>query len=132
MLNLIFQKAKAKDVSKVRVDARAFFAREKKAEWFADPFVQQVMQTVDHAEQIVNSDMYFDEKYDALDDLYNIIYDDAGDDIYDEFYDGILNDMYDDFRMPVQQPIVKEKKIYPNDPCPCGSGKKYKKCCGRK
>lgn len=28
--------------------------------------------------------------------------------------------------------IVKEAKIYPNDPCPCGSGKKYKKCCGRK
>ena len=25
-----------------------------------------------------------------------------------------------------------EKKIYPNDPCPCGSGKKYKQCCGRK
>lgn len=24
-----------------------------------------------------------------------------------------------------------QKKIYPNDPCPCGSGKKYKKCCGR-
>jgi len=28
--------------------------------------------------------------------------------------------------------IIKQKKIYPNDPCPCGSGKKYKKCCGRK
>ncbi len=28
--------------------------------------------------------------------------------------------------------IVKEKKIFPNDPCPCGSGKKYKHCCGRK
>lgn len=41
------------------------------------------------------------------------------------------NDFYDDFRMPVQKPIVKEKKIYPNDPCPCGSGKKYKKCCGK-
>lgn len=41
------------------------------------------------------------------------------------------NDLYDDFRLPVQKPIVKEKKIYPNDPCPCGSGKKYKKCCGR-
>ena len=26
---------------------------------------------------------------------------------------------------------TKKKKIYPNDPCPCGSGKKYKKCCGR-
>lgn len=25
-----------------------------------------------------------------------------------------------------------KKKIYPNDPCPCGSGKKYKNCCGRK
>lgn len=29
-------------------------------------------------------------------------------------------------------PVRVEKKIYPNDPCPCGSGKKYKKCCGRK
>lgn len=29
------------------------------------------------------------------------------------------------------EPVAK-KKIYPNDPCPCGSGKKYKKCCGRK
>ena len=27
--------------------------------------------------------------------------------------------------------IVKEEKVYPNDPCPCGSGKKYKKCCGK-
>ena len=26
----------------------------------------------------------------------------------------------------------KKKKIYPNDPCICGSGKKYKRCCGRK
>lgn len=29
-------------------------------------------------------------------------------------------------------PRTQNKKIYPNDPCPCGSGKKYKKCCGRK
>mgnify|MGYP000781382307 len=27
--------------------------------------------------------------------------------------------------------IVKGKKIGRNDPCPCGSGKKYKKCCGK-
>ena len=26
----------------------------------------------------------------------------------------------------------ESEKIYPNDPCPCGSGKKYKQCCGRK
>ena len=32
-----------------------------------------------------------------------------------------------------KKPVQKaEKKIYPNDPCPCGSGKKYKQCCGRK
>lgn len=28
--------------------------------------------------------------------------------------------------------VVKDAKVYPNDPCPCGSGKKYKKCCGKK
>lgn len=27
--------------------------------------------------------------------------------------------------------VVNEAKVYPNDPCPCGSGKKYKKCCGK-
>ena len=34
----------------------------------------------------------------------------------------------------VQKGPVKrmEAKVYPNDPCPCGSGKKYKQCCGRK
>ena len=29
------------------------------------------------------------------------------------------------------QPFVRESKIGRNDPCPCGSGKKYKKCCGK-
>ena len=33
----------------------------------------------------------------------------------------------------VRGPVRRtDKKIYPNDPCPCGSGKKYKNCCGRK
>lgn len=32
-------------------------------------------------------------------------------------------------KKPVQR---VEKKVYPNDSCPCGSGKKYKQCCGRK
>ncbi len=30
-----------------------------------------------------------------------------------------------------QKPIVKGRKVGRNEPCPCGSGKKYKKCCGR-
>lgn len=32
-------------------------------------------------------------------------------------------------RKPMQRTV---QKVYPNDPCPCGSGKKYKQCCGRK
>ncbi|MCI5699099.1 MAG: preprotein translocase subunit SecA [Lachnospiraceae bacterium] len=33
----------------------------------------------------------------------------------------------------VKKPVTRAaEKIYPNDPCPCGSGKKYKQCCGRK
>ena len=31
-----------------------------------------------------------------------------------------------------KQPVRKDQKVGPNDPCPCGSGKKYKKCCMQK
>ena len=36
--------------------------------------------------------------------------------------------------VPTATPMqpASARKIYPNDPCPCGSGKKYKKCCGRR
>ncbi len=36
-----------------------------------------------------------------------------------------------DGEKPVKKPVVKEKEVGRNDPCPCGSGKKYKKCCGK-
>jgi preprotein translocase subunit SecA len=29
-----------------------------------------------------------------------------------------------------RQPVAREEKVGRNDPCPCGSGLKYKKCCG--
>ncbi len=32
---------------------------------------------------------------------------------------------------PPVEPIKADKTVGRNDPCPCGSGKKYKKCCGR-
>ena len=32
---------------------------------------------------------------------------------------------------PPIEPIKADKDIGRNDPCPCGSGKKYKKCCGK-
>jgi len=48
------------------------------------------------------------------------------------------NDIYDEDtrkklykEQKLSTTVVNEAKIYPNDPCPCGSGKKYKKCCGR-
>ena len=39
---------------------------------------------------------------------------------------------YYDYEAPTSDPVVREKpKVGRNAPCPCGSGKKYKKCCGR-
>jgi preprotein translocase subunit SecA len=35
------------------------------------------------------------------------------------------------FLLKIAQPIRKEVKVGRNDPCPCGSGKKYKNCHGR-
>ena len=47
------------------------------------------------------------------------------------FEDGPFTDDYpfDDYYVP-QEPVVRQSpKIGRNDPCPCGSGKKFKKCC---
>jgi hypothetical protein len=33
--------------------------------------------------------------------------------------------------VPQNQPVINDSKVGRNDPCPCGSGKKYKKCCGQ-
>jgi SEC-C motif-containing protein len=40
------------------------------------------------------------------------------------------NWIYIDGDIVPPKPIKKDKKIGRNEPCPCGSGKKYKKCCG--
>ena len=37
---------------------------------------------------------------------------------------------FDDSEFPFQQVVNEGPKVGRNDPCPCGSGKKYKKCCG--
>lgn len=38
---------------------------------------------------------------------------------------------YVDGELPKPQTVRNEAKVGRNDPCPCGSGKKFKKCCGR-
>jgi hypothetical protein len=50
----------------------------------------------------------------------------------DEYLDDDYED-YDDEPLPPPDTVVREeRKIGRNDPCPCGSGKKYKKCCLKK
>lgn len=46
-----------------------------------------------YAEMIVDSDS--DDKYDELEEIYDVVYDDAAEEVYDEIYKGILEDMYD-------------------------------------
>lgn len=45
----------------------------------------------------------------------------------------VMNVMQDNNQTPIPtgNRTINNRKIYPNEPCPCGSGKKYKKCCGR-
>lgn len=52
--------------------------------------------------------------------------------LYDEFHIG-KDENYppENYFISPQKPVAKDKKIGRNDPCPCGSGKKYKKCCLR-
>lgn len=50
----------------------------------------------------------------------------------EEFEDLGLDSEEEEEICDVQQPYRRdENKVGRNDPCPCGSGKKYKKCCGR-
>ncbi len=80
----------------------------------------------------------------------------AGFDMFDEMIAGIQEDTIRLlYHVQVEQKVEREQvakvtgtnkdesaakapkkrehaKVYPNDPCPCGSGKKYKQCCGRK
>ena len=45
--------------------------------------------------------------------------------------DHLNSTLFMDRAAPKPVPVVKKVKVGPNEPCPCGSGKKYKKCCGR-
>ena len=53
-------------------------------------------------------------------------------DFEDDWTDDELEDFMLQQEIKKREPICKtEPEIGRNDPCPCGSGKKYKKCCGR-
>lgn len=50
-----------------------------------------------YAEIIVTSDMPYDDMYDEMEKVFEVVYDDGGDYIFDEIYDGILDDLFDAF-----------------------------------
>lgn len=50
-------------------------------------------------------------------------------DSMDILYKHYLKGCYEVYKFFFVAPSIYNQKIYPNDPCPCGSGKKYKKCC---
>ncbi len=45
--------------------------------------------------------------------------------------DHLHSTLFMDRKMPKLTPVIKPVKVGPNEPCSCGSGRKYKKCCGR-
>ena len=101
-------------------------------------------------EQHIRPDMELSKDNEMLIERACEIYGDTGDDTKFRIYENLRRRMYHQpplsqaentggIMTPLFQAVtagksakVKKKKIYPNDPCPCGSGKKYKKCCGRK
>lgn len=77
----------------------------------------------------------YEEKYDKYSyilDKFNDFYMNGEDNFYGNLQFEEDEDYGYDDDIEVQKPFVREKiKIGRNDPCPCGSGKKYKKCCGK-
>ena len=83
------------------------------------PDAQEFIEYLQRPETIINYDRCMEKRYSPINPFDSQDY-------------GILRADYRLVKDPVH--IAKEdseKKTYPNDPCPCGSGKKYKKCCMR-
>lgn len=81
------------------------------------------------------------EELENIGELASYIHQASGDDAFRLERDQMMNDKADEMRNEIerlgreaenekQEPIRVDKNIGRNDPCPCGSGKKYKKCCG--
>lgn len=83
--------------------------------------------TLDKVENAINRPARIDYKADLLSisDRYKKITTTGSG--YNE--DKSSSSFFDDYSLPKQEPVRTEPKVGRNDPCPCGSGKKYKKCC---
>lgn len=86
------------------------------------PELEAVMARMESKAEKLITKFWSKRLFDGLRDL-----DDYDDDV---FFDGFDDDYYEP--IPVKTIVREGPKIGRNDPCPCGSGKKYKKCCLRK
>ena len=130
------RKASAQDLDQIMQiyeNAKAFMRENgNKDQWGDDyPSRELIEQDLDAVEEDTVVSLAFDKErlYKNMvaaeaDWLYNL---EEWNDIFDE---ETRKELYKEQKSSTT--IVKEQKVYPNDPCPCGSGKKYKKCCGRK
>ncbi len=116
---------------------------DEKKRWHYADLVEQIENEIDRQmmEDMENLPFGTDD-FDDEDDDYDYTeeaFDDAGDDLTEEeTFRKALRRMKAETPKPAPAPSTGSaprtvpQKIYPNDPCPCGSGKKYKKCCGKK
>ena len=133
---------KKNPASLVRMNSH-LLALEKTGDWnTAKDRVEEYLKTVD-------SDELYDDKdllYQRAVEIYHALGDEEKADHYSQKLESLEEEMKEwvdngeELFFPSAQALTvpsvpvrrAEPKIYPNDPCQCGSGKKYKKCCGRK
>ncbi|WP_297430238.1 DnaJ domain-containing protein [Clostridium sp.] len=94
-------------------------------------FFEKVENSIERKKMLSNYKSQMGQYLDILGEAFGL---EEDEDDYDEDWferDLSNNDLFDeDFEQ--QEPFVREEpKVGRNDPCPCGSGKKYKKCCGK-
>ena len=105
----------------------------------ADEKVMEIIAGLDYMERQLNRPIK--EVLDELkeDEPYSIVSESdvyslqgwVGADFEEDFEDAYVEDYEDNDEILLNTPFKRESFVGRNDPCPCGSGKKYKKCCGK-
>jgi SEC-C motif len=112
----------ANDIATFKIDSLVPIIKdlyEKK--WINKVLLSGYDEFIEAYEEIYNNN--FKIQLDSIYNIYSLENDDSDDD-----NDFSFNEMIEELSKPIQ-PFLQSSKINRNDNCPCGSGKKYKKCC---